>query len=136
MIRYITYYYILNNPIPHRSRPIDPDESMRINSDDESIPYKKGLTEDSPEPTEPVKVDNIDSPLPGVEPEPNPNTFGLPLQYSEPAYDDTLTYRTPPYNYDQNLDQNQTEPLPPPPPPPQPAQPGQSRQWTGETEIN
>jgi hypothetical protein len=29
---------------------------MKINSDDESIPYKKDLTEDSPEPTDPVRV--------------------------------------------------------------------------------
>ncbi|KOB67705.1 Uncharacterized protein OBRU01_19387 [Operophtera brumata] len=38
-----------------KSRPIDPDESMKINSDDESIPYKKDM-EDSPEPTDPVRV--------------------------------------------------------------------------------
>lgn len=43
-------------------RPLDPEESFRINSDDESIPYKKDTTEDTPEPTEPVKVvDNVDT---------------------------------------------------------------------------
>lgn len=36
---------------------------MKINSDDESIPYKKDVTEDSPEPTEPVRV--VDSAEPG-----------------------------------------------------------------------
>lgn len=37
-------------------RPLDPEESLRMNSDDDSIPYKKDTTEDTPEPTEPVKV--------------------------------------------------------------------------------
>lgn len=37
-------------------RPLDPDESVKINSDDESIPYKKDTTDDTPEPTESVKV--------------------------------------------------------------------------------
>ncbi|CAB3241492.1 unnamed protein product [Arctia plantaginis] len=43
-------------------RPLDADESVKINSDDDSIPYKKDVTEDSPEPTEPVKLsDNIET---------------------------------------------------------------------------
>ncbi|XP_026330187.1 protein mesh isoform X1 [Hyposmocoma kahamanoa] len=107
-----------------KTRPIDPDESTRINSDDDSIPYKKGMVEDSPEPTDSVKA--IDSPLPSADPPPNPNTFGIP--YTEPAYDPNLTYQAPQFTYEENLDQ----PQPPPPPP----EPGQSRQWRGETEIN
>ncbi|XP_075981860.1 sushi domain containing 2 mesh isoform X1 [Anticarsia gemmatalis] len=44
-------------------KPLDPDDSVKINSDDDSIPYKKDVTEESPEPTEPVKVvDNADQP--------------------------------------------------------------------------
>ncbi|XP_053616264.1 protein mesh isoform X3 [Plodia interpunctella] len=37
---------------------IDPDESMRINSDEDSLPYKKDIPEDSPEPelADPVRV--------------------------------------------------------------------------------
>lgn len=38
-----------------RTRGVDPDESMKINSDDDSIPYKKDM-EDSPLPTDPVRV--------------------------------------------------------------------------------
>lgn len=54
-----------------------------MNSDDESIPYKKDVTEDSPEPTEPVKV-----------PDGAPYTYGQPygqapaVPYNE-AYDPT-----------------------------------------------
>lgn len=41
---------------------MDVDESVKINSDDESIPYKKDLSEDSPVPTDPVKLaDNMDT---------------------------------------------------------------------------
>lgn len=144
----------------HRTRPIDPDESTRINSDDDSIPYKKDLSEDSPEPTEFVKTVEsplpavespylgIESPLPSADPQPNPNTFGLPLNYPEPTYDPTLPYRTAPFSYEENLDDPHIH-SPPPPPEPQheplhqpqlqpqlQPQPGQSRQWGGETEIN
>lgn len=85
------------------------------------------MTEDSPEPTDSVKV--IDSPLPAADPQPNLNTFGLPLTYTEPAYDPNVTYQSPQFTYEENLDQPQ-------PPSPPPLQPGQSRQWRGETEIN
>lgn len=71
-------------------------------------------------------VKAIDSPLPAVDPQPDPNTFGLPLPYTEPAYDPNLTYQSPPFTYEENVNQ----------PPPPPLQPGQSRQWRGETEIN
>lgn len=82
------------------------------------------MTEDSPEPTDSVKA--IDSPLPADDLQPNPNTFGIP--YSEPAFDPNLAYQPPPFTYEEDLN----EPQPPSPPP----QPGQSRQWRGETEIN
>lgn len=59
-----------------------------MTSDDESIPYKKDVTEETPEPTEGVQA---------VEPS-NPN-----YNYGRPYVD---------------------------------LQPGQPRQWGGETEIN
>ncbi|XP_041968877.1 protein mesh isoform X3 [Aricia agestis] len=62
-----------NDFLTIKSRPIDPDESLKINSDDESIPYKKDVTEDSPEPTEPVKVVDI-------EPESNNDDNNYPYQ--------------------------------------------------------
>ncbi|XP_047027445.1 protein mesh isoform X3 [Helicoverpa zea] len=59
-------------------KPIDPEESFRINSDDESIPYKKDVTEDvTPEPTEPVKV--VDSA------EPAPFSYGTPYDPNRQA---------------------------------------------------
>ncbi|CAH0719205.1 unnamed protein product, partial [Brenthis ino] len=36
--------------LPIKSRSIDPDESVKMASDDDSIPYKKDTSEDSPEP--------------------------------------------------------------------------------------
>ncbi|CAG4937796.1 unnamed protein product [Parnassius apollo] len=46
-----------NDYLNVKTRSIDPDESFKVNSDDDSIPYKKDDTiEDSPEPTEPVKL--------------------------------------------------------------------------------
>ncbi|XP_037976230.2 protein mesh isoform X1 [Plutella xylostella] len=42
---------------------IDPEDSFKVNSDSESIPYKKDLGEDSPLPTDPVTVgDSSDQP--------------------------------------------------------------------------
>ncbi|KAH9637489.1 hypothetical protein HF086_010900 [Spodoptera exigua] len=66
-------------------KPLDPEESLRINSDDESIPYKKDTSDDTPEPTEPVKVE--DNPEPSPEPmpapiPPAPPVVGIPY----PAY--------------------------------------------------
>nr|H9JIQ1.1 RecName: Full=Protein mesh; Flags: Precursor [Bombyx mori] len=71
-----------------KTRAIDPDDSVKVTSDDESIPYKKDVTEETPEPTEGVQA---------VEPS-NPN-----YNYGRPYVD---------------------------------LQPGQPRQWGGETEIN
>ncbi|CAH0591404.1 unnamed protein product [Chrysodeixis includens] len=70
---------------------IDPDESVKMNSDDESIPYKKDVTEDSPEPTEPVKVTE-DVPYTYGQPygqgQPGPYGQGQPTPYTQ-AYDPT-----------------------------------------------
>ncbi|CAH2055875.1 unnamed protein product, partial [Iphiclides podalirius] len=59
-----------NDYLNVKTRSIDPDESFKLNSDDESIPYKKDTTDDSPEPTEAVKV---------VENE-QPSFYGQPYQ--------------------------------------------------------
>ncbi|XP_013171596.1 PREDICTED: uncharacterized protein K03H1.5 isoform X2 [Papilio xuthus] len=45
-----------NDYLNVKTRSIDPDDSFKVNSDDDSIPYKKDTTEDTPEPTEAVKV--------------------------------------------------------------------------------
>ncbi|XP_045504606.1 protein mesh isoform X3 [Colias croceus] len=101
-----------NDYLNIKTRAIDPDESVKINSDDESIPYKKDTTEDSPEPTEPVKVVDLDNDNQGF-------SYGQPQAYSENI--DTQQ----PYN------QNQQQPMPYN----QNQQPPAS-QWSGETEIN
>ncbi|XP_063831983.1 protein mesh isoform X3 [Ostrinia nubilalis] len=119
-----------------KSRPLDPDESVKINSDDESIPYKKDLPEDSPEPTEPVQVAD--------------NSTTYPYQYDQPQSSTPLAQQTRQWDgQDQALpgqSDQQWDGLPPPPPQPedqqwadgqrQPLNQNQARQWQGETEIN
>lgn len=91
---------------------------MKINSDDESIPYKKD-TEDSPEPTDPVRVDNdpyADSVRVADQPYPSP--------VMQP--ESSTSYASQPFTYGQ----------PPPPPMPETSEQARARQWAGETEIN
>uniref|UniRef100_A0A2H1V8T1 SFRICE_010217 n=1 Tax=Spodoptera frugiperda TaxID=7108 RepID=A0A2H1V8T1_SPOFR len=87
-------------------KPLDPEESLRINSDDESIPYKKDTSDDTPEPTEPVKV--VDNQEPSPEPIP-PAPMPAPLPVVGIPYP---AYGMP---YDQSR---------------------QARPYGGETEIN
>ncbi|KAI8440488.1 hypothetical protein MSG28_001761 [Choristoneura fumiferana] len=108
---------------PFMTRPIDPDESVRINSDDESIPYKKDVSaEDSPLPTEPVKI---------VEDSNVPFTYGQPypppplMQPYQTEGFEPQGYEAQPYDETVGLPQTS-----------QAQQQPQSRQWAGETEIN
>lgn len=118
---------------------------MKINSDDESIPYKKEMPEDSPEPTEPVQV--VD----------NGGAAAYPYQYDQPQtstpnqqwdgqQQPATSWVDQPGQSSEQYD-GQAQLLPPPPPPPegqwdssqgqrQPLNQPQARQWTGETEIN
>ncbi|OWR51288.1 Extracellular domains-containing protein [Danaus plexippus plexippus] len=104
-----------NEFMPIKTRSIDPDESFKINSDDESIPYKKDINEDSPEPTEAVKVSDID----------NDNyPYNQQYQNNEPQYQyqQTQPFQTFPQSNPAQTQNNQ--------------QPETKRAWSGETEIN
>ncbi|CAH2207885.1 jg6028 [Pararge aegeria aegeria] len=115
-----------NDFLPIRTRTFDPDEQLKLNSDDDSIPYKKDLTEDSPEPTEPVKVDNdIAYPYGQEYPQPSEQYQTSTDTFTQPQYppQTTDTFGQPqPYQQQQSQYQQQ--------------QPQTSRAWAGETEIN
>ncbi|CAG9782270.1 unnamed protein product [Diatraea saccharalis] len=114
-----------------KSRPIDPDESMKINSDDESIPYKKDIPEESPEPTDPVQImdspetsrfpygQSYNSPEPPPQPPPMELTQSPPMGLQQPS---PMSSQPSPMGLSQP---SIGLPLPP-----------QSRRWDGETEIN
>ncbi|XP_045514585.1 protein mesh isoform X3 [Pieris brassicae] len=107
-----------------KTRQIDPDESVKINSDDDSIPYKKDVTEDSPEPTEPMQ-----SYAYGQQPQGYQGYQESPQEY---ASESPQAFVQEPQRYPEGPQQTFT------PNRPQPLQniqqPGS--QWSGETEIN
>ncbi|XP_063384616.1 protein mesh isoform X3 [Cydia fagiglandana] len=108
-----------------KTRAIDPDESVKVNSDDESIPYKKESAEDSPLPTEPVKVE--DAPFNyGVYPaQPFQGQSFQPAGYSAQPYDESGLPETEVGLPDAEVrlpEAGQSK--------------NQERPWSGETEIN
>ncbi|CAF4952169.1 unnamed protein product [Pieris macdunnoughi] len=107
-----------------KSRQIDPDDSVKINSDDDSIPYKKDVTEDSPEPTEPMQSFAYGQQAQGYQ--------GYQESPQEYASESPQAYVQEPQRYPEGPQQTFT------PNRPQAVQniqqPGS--QWSGETEIN
>ncbi|XP_047508314.1 protein mesh isoform X3 [Pieris napi] len=107
-----------------KTRQIDPDDSVKINSDDDSIPYKKDVTEDSPEPTEPMQSFAYGQQAQGYQ--------GYQESPQEYASESPQAYVQEPQRYPEGPQQTFT------PNRPQPVQniqqPGS--QWSGETEIN
>lgn len=108
-----------------KTRAIDPDESVKVNSDDESIPYKKESAEDSPLPTEPVKVEDA------------PFNYGVyPAQPFQARTFDPAGYSAQPYN-ESGLPETEVGLPDPEVRLPETSQSkNQERPWSGETEIN
>lgn len=95
---------------------------MKINSDDESIPYKKDTEEDSPEPSDPVRISD------------QPYSDTVRVAETAQNYPDggRVSGSSQPYAAGQPFSYTQ----PAPPPLPSTSDQGRSAQWTGETEIN